>query len=244
MRTNMPSLTTIDALNKYLESDEFNSDMTSHFAEEKAKREQHIAFSKTDLFQEILQFIKDRDSHTLDDEDKHYHPEKIPFSEDDIKSFFRSFSFACEFEDYDEFEDFSTQVLYLNDFILYRMSGQGTVEHVSFVPNGAFNLNLDKKDIKTLSSSGWSFGKENGLFFAKNDTLNKSFHNKYFTLVKRYVHHTNDMNAKTKHPDFLSQLEVLGYSVVSDNPLSLVHIDSNTTLDTEDSLFIFNTINL
>jgi hypothetical protein len=240
MRKNMNT----DALNKFLGSYEFESDMKSYAIKEQEKINRHIEFSKSIVFKEILLFIKNSESRILNDSYKSDYPEKIPFTEDNIKSFFSAFSFVCEFSDYDEFEDFSTQVLYLDDFILYLVSGQGTFAYVEYVEGCEFQLNLKDKDLKNLSTSGWSVGKENGLFFAKNDILNKLFYNKYFTIVKRYLHQKSTLNKKTNNPNFSKNIKAMGYSIISENPFLLLHVKSNTRLDNEDSLFILNNINL
>ena len=62
-------------LNNYLDSPEFDADIRSHFAKEKDKQEKFIAFSQTALFLEILKFIKDRKSQSLNRDEKQDNPE-------------------------------------------------------------------------------------------------------------------------------------------------------------------------
>jgi hypothetical protein len=239
----MTSKNKYDALDKYLESDGFKVDMESYIAEENAKNEKYIEFSKTNMFQEILVFIKNRDSLLLNDTEKDYTHDSIPFSSDDIQLFFNAFYATAQFSDDDEFEAFSTRVFYLNDFVLYRVDGQGTIQSVSYIPDGDFNLNLCDEDLKELSEDGWTFGKENGLFFAKNELFQKYFFNKYFTFVKKYVYSIHQIKKKLQDPEFILRLMTLGYSIVSETPPILLHIDTNDILKDEDATCILYNIN-
>lgn len=232
------------ALDDYMNSEAFEANIEKMIAEQNRKHEQYLAFSKSIDFQNILDFIKNNESQSLSDSDKFYHPEDIPFSEENINLFFSSFSSACEFSDSDDFEDFSTHIYYIGDYILSSVSGQGTIESVSYIPNGDFNLHLNKDDQKHLSSSGWTFGKENGFYFAKNLLLKKSFYNKYFTFVKKYMYRVDQLQTKLQNPDFITELNKLGYSIISNEPIILLHVETNTPIMNEDVTWVLHNIKI
>jgi hypothetical protein len=230
------------ALDEYMNSDAFEASIERMIAEDNKKHEQNITFSKTDDFQNILKFIKNKKSQSLSDSDKFYHPDEIPFHKDTIYLFFSSCSAACVFSVSDDYEDFSTHISYLGDYILSSVNGQGTIESVSYIPNGDFNLHLNKEDYKHLSSSGWTFGKENGFYFAKNELLKKSFYNKYFTFVKKYMYRIDQLETKLQNSEFISELGNFGYSIISKNPIVLLHIETNNPIMNEDATWVLHNI--